>query len=273
MMESFSGELFKLRKRPAVWALAAIWVGMAIFFSYLLPYLLLDAGTPASGELAPLLPGSLVASALSGFPLFGGAIALVLGTLAAGDEYSWSTLKVILTERPNRFSVLSGKLLALGAALGGFVLAVFVADTVCSLTVALLEGAAWTWPSLGGLVAAVGAGWLILAAWAMLGFLLATLLRGSAFALGIGLIYALLIEVLIGGFSSQSEALGGLQEILLGANAGSLAAALGSPPQAQGGAPGVVTVAEPAQAISLLTAYVVIFVVLVILLFRRDVTQ
>ena len=51
-----------------------------------------------------------------------------------------------------------------------------------------------SWPGLFDLVRALGAGWLILAVWAMLGVLLGVLWRGTALAIGLGILYGLVIE-------------------------------------------------------------------------------
>jgi hypothetical protein len=46
--------------------------------------------------LADVLPGRLVPNTLGGFPMFAGAIALIVGALVAGSEYGWGTLKTIV---------------------------------------------------------------------------------------------------------------------------------------------------------------------------------
>jgi hypothetical protein len=53
---SASAELLKLRKRPAIWVLAGVWLALLTFFGYLLPYLGYltgDSSAPRSGALAP----------------------------------------------------------------------------------------------------------------------------------------------------------------------------------------------------------------------------
>ena len=39
MFASFSAEILKLRKRPAVWMIVAAWMALEVMFGYLFPYL------------------------------------------------------------------------------------------------------------------------------------------------------------------------------------------------------------------------------------------
>ena len=71
-----------------------------------------------------------------------------------------------------------------------------------------------------------GAGWLILAVWVALGALLATLLRDNALAIGLGLVYVLAVEGLIGFAARSSESVAALAKALPRSNGGSLAALL-----------------------------------------------
>lgn len=276
MLASFSAEMDKLLGRPATWMLALLWSGIAILFGYLIPYLIYanPGGDVVAGQqrelLATVLPRELIANALSGFPLFGGAMAVLLGVLATGSEYSWGTLKTVLTQRPDRLGVLTGKLLALALILCAFVLIVFVFGALCSYAIAQIEDAPATWPPLWNLVRALGAGWLILAVWTALGALLATAFRSTALPIGLGLIYVLVFEFFIGGFAGQSKIIAGIAKALPGPNAGSLVAAL-APTSLEGGTPGLVLVAGPVQATVVLMAYAAGFVLLSLLLFvRRD---
>src|SRR6266511_6053456 len=120
MNGSYRAELLKLLRWPAMWILAALLLVLSQVFGYLIPYVGYRSGggsgfaagqTPAQ-LLADLLPGRLVPNTLGGFPMFAGAIALIIGGLAAGGEYGWGTLKTILVQRPRRLTVLAGKLLA-----------------------------------------------------------------------------------------------------------------------------------------------------------------
>ena len=284
MGASFAAELLKLRKRPAAWVLGLACLGLAVLFGYLLPYLIYLAlsGSDTAGNefgatpddiLAGALPQNLVPNLLDGFPLFGGAIVLILGALVAGSEYGWGTLKTALTQRPPRLGVYLGKLLALAVVLAVITLAVFLVGALCSWVVASVADRPVSWPSPSALAKGFGAAWLILAMWAALGVLLGTLTRGTALAIGLGLVWALVVESLVGGFAPLWDVLANIQKALPGQNAGSLAASLGSATQGEQGAPGVVSAVSGAQATWVLLLYLAAFLVLAgLLLRRRDVT-
>jgi ABC-2 type transport system permease protein len=121
MTASFLAELLKLARRPATWLIVGVWMTLSLVFGYAFPYFSYR-GTPSGpnadanlGErvLSEALPAALVPAAIQGFPLFAGALALLLGVLATGGEYRWDTIKVLLTLGPRRLSVLVGKLFAL----------------------------------------------------------------------------------------------------------------------------------------------------------------
>jgi hypothetical protein len=106
MRASLAVELDKLRRRRAVWVLAGAWLAMDAFSGYALPYLLLrtSSGGPVdfSVPLTDLLPSALIENTIQGFPLFGLALAIVLGGLAVGNEYGWGTWTTVLVQRGGR---------------------------------------------------------------------------------------------------------------------------------------------------------------------------
>jgi ABC-2 type transport system permease protein len=218
-----AAELLILRKRAATWILLAVWTLLGIFFAYVIPYAL----DPESDDITPFLPHALPGTLLEGFPFFGGVFALMLGVFALGGEYGWGTLKTLFTQRPGRLQVFSAKLLAIAAVLVLFVLVVFAVGALASYAIALREGADIAWPSTWLLVRGLGAGWLILAVWAAFGVLLAVVSRGTALAVGIGILYALVIEGLLSALASQVSLLDRLVEFFVRANGYSLVTGLG----------------------------------------------
>jgi ABC-2 type transport system permease protein len=248
-----------------------------MLFAYLSPYLDYSSASQerSSTPLTLLLPERLADNLLGGFPFFGGVIALMLGVLAIGSEYGWDTLKTLLTQRAGRLWMFAAKLAALALALVPFVLAMFAAGAAASYAIARAEGAAVAWPPLWDLLRALAAGWLILAAWAALGVLLAVASRGTALAIGIGILYALVIEGLLSALASQVSWLEGLVEYFLRANAYSLVAALGVPAASlTDNGPGSFygPFIGAGQAIAVLAAYGAGFLLLAGLLLRqRDV--
>ena len=219
-------EVLILRKRAATWILLGIWTLLAVFFAYVVPYALDPA--EAGGGIRPFLPESLAGTLIDGFPFFGGVFALMLGVFALGSEYGWDTLKALFTQRPGRLRVFVAKLAALAIVLVPFVLTVFAAGAVASLVIAQIEGAPVEFPSAWLLLRAVLAGWLILVPWAALGVLLGVLTRGTSLAIGIGILYALVIEGLLSAFADSVSVLEPLTQAFLRANGYSLAAALGA---------------------------------------------
>jgi len=226
MTRNVTAELLVLRKRAATWILFGIWTFLGVFFAYVIPYALDPAGSP--GGLEQLLPESLAGNLIAGFPFFGGVFALMLGVFALGSEYGWGTPKTLFTQRPGRLSVLSSKLLALGIVLVPFVVALFAAGAVASYVIAQIEGASVNWPSAWLLARAMTAGWLILAVWAGLGVLLGVVTRGTSLAIGVGILYALVIEGLLSALADSVSVLEPLTEVFLRANGYSIAVALGA---------------------------------------------
>jgi ABC-2 type transport system permease protein len=274
MTRTVTAELLMLRKRAATWILLGIWTFLGIFFAYVVPYALDPEDSP--GGIGRFLPASFVGNLLAGFPFFGGVFALMLGVFALGSEYGWDTLKTLFTQRPGRLRVFAAKLTALGIVLVPFVLALFAAGAVASYVIAQIEDAPAQWPSAWLVVRAIAAGWLILAAWAALGVLLGVLTRGTSLAIGIGILYALVIEGLLSAFADSVSVLEPLTNVFLRANGYSLATALGASVETIGSnGPGSFSgpFVGSAQALAVLAALIAGFAALSgLLLRRRDVT-
>jgi ABC-2 type transport system permease protein len=274
MTRSVAAELLVMRKRASTWILLGIWTLLALLFAYIVPYIQYTNGSP-SQPLGDLLPANLVGTLMVGFPFFGGVFALQLGVQAVGSEYGWGTLKTLFTQRPGRLHVFASKLLALAVTLVPFVLVVYAIGALSSYGIALREGADVTWPSAWLVLRGLGAGWLILAVWAAFGILLAVLSRGTSLAIGIGILYALVIEGLLSALASQVNLLDRLVEFFLRANGYSLVAALGvSAQDVADRGPGSFSgpFVGGGQALLVLAAYLgVLLVASAALLRRRDV--
>jgi ABC-2 type transport system permease protein len=268
-----TAELLVLRKRAATWVLMGVWTLLGIFFAYIVPYALDPEDSP--GGLEQFLPESLAGNLLEGFPFFGGVFALMLGVFALGSEYGWGTLKTLFTQRPGRLRVLAAKLIALAIVLVPFVLALFVAGAVTSYVIALIEDAPVNWPSAWLLLRAIAAGWLILAVWAALGVLLGVVTRGTSLAIGVGILYALVIEGLLSAFADSVSLLEPLTNVFLRANGYSIAEALGGSVESiESSGPGSFggPFVDSMQAVAVLVVFIAGFVALAgFLLRRRDV--
>ena len=274
MRSDVNAELLVLRRRAATWILLGIWTFLGMFFAYVVPYALDPEDTPLG--IVEFLPESLPGTLLSGFPFFGGVFALMLGVFALGSEYGWDTLKTLFVQGPGRLTVFGSKLIALGIVLIAFVVGVFVAGAIASVLIATIEDAPIIWPSAWLLVRAMAAGWLILAAWAALGVLLGVMTRGTSLAIGLGILYALVVEGLLSAFAETVSVLEPLTQVFLRANGYSLATAVGAPaagiesngPGAFGG-----PFVDSVQALVVLAALIAGFAALAaFLLRRRDVT-
>ncbi len=288
MWASFAAELLKIRKRPATWILALVWIVIVLLFGYLLTYWFVansskpsedvPAEVRAQGEaineaqLEALLPENLLRNLLGGgiFDI-GAAIVLILGALCAGSEYGWGTLKTVLSQRPGKLAVLLGKLLALGIFLVFFVVLGLAAGALSSLLVAWLEETAVAWPSPWDALRGVGIGSLVFAVWGAFGFALAVLFRGTPLAIGLGLAWALAVENTIAALPIESDAYESFRKVTLGENTGGASGYFGSPFPEEFDVPEPLV--EPERAVIALVAYTAAFVLLATLFFlRRDVT-
>jgi ABC-type transport system involved in multi-copper enzyme maturation permease subunit len=271
-MTGVTAELLVVRKRSSTWILLGIWSVLAVLFAYVIPYVEYRNGSEPGQTLAELLPERFAGNLVGGFPFFGGVFALMLGVLALGSEYGWGTLKTLFIQREGRLSVFGAKLVALGAVLVPFTVVVFALGAGASYVVAAREGGAVDWPSAWLVVRAMGAGWLILAVWASFGLLLAAVSRGTSLAIGIGILYALVIEGLISAFADSVSFLEPVTEFFLRANAYSLVKAVGlSVGDAAGNGPGAFSgpYVATGQALLVLVAYMAGFLLLSGLLLRR----
>lgn len=277
-MASFGAEFLKLRKRPATWILALIWFSLVVLFGYVLTYLffvnaseeLVPPGADSDSFLKALLPENLLSNVLAGFPSNGGGpIVLILGVLAMGSEYGWETFKTSLTQGPGRLKVFFGKMLALAVLIAGFVLLAFAAGAASSFGVALIEDARVEWPPLAGVLRALGAGWLIAALWTSLGVFLATLFRSTALAIGLGLVYAILLEGIAATLLASDEKYDPIRKALLNENSYALINQFDSPLPEGFSVPS--SIVEPTQGALVLGAYTLGFILISALLFwRRD---
>lgn len=277
VIATMSAELLKLRKRPAVWVLGGAWLGLTLFFGYALPYISYRTGTatgPSEGPpaqlLAEMLPAATVPSVLAGYPLFAGALVVILGALMTGGEYGFDTWKTVLTQRPGRLAVLGGMLGALAVVIVTMVLTTFVVGAGAGSLVAAVESAPGGFPPVTEVLRGLGAGTLIMLMWGLLGALAGIAFRGTALAVGLGLVWALVLENLLRLSAQLVDVFDSVQRVLPGVNAGSLVAALGGVGQGEAtGTPGVGAVVGGGQAAVVLAVYAVAFVLIAATMLRR----
>jgi len=210
MLAAFRGELFKVVRRPGVWVLVIVLLVLAILIGYAITWLIYTFPPKgASQGLAPgqtlaefkvtLYPANFVRETLGQWGVLGGVFALIVGVLMQGSEYGWGTIKTLYTQRSGRLTMLFGKVAALAVVVFVMVIALFAVDAASSTVVALVDGKTLSYPDANTILKAVVACFLIFGFWAMFGLALATLFQQSALAIGLGLAYALVVEVLIFG--------------------------------------------------------------------------
>lgn len=228
----------------------------------------LPAGTTPADLIRALYPQHFHRMALSSANGLGASIAIILGVLAMGSEYGWGTLKTIFTQKPSRLTVFVAKFWALVVVSLVLTVLVLAASAASSTVLALLDGQALQWPDLLTIVEATGALWLILVVWTGFGVLLAVICQQSALAIGIGLVYGFVVEGLIFGIFGSNPTLKNIEKAFPGANAQSLTDAFG---QATGGRLGASQTAlvDPAQAVIVLVAFTIAFLVISSVLVTR----
>jgi ABC-2 type transport system permease protein len=268
MLSDVRAELAKQVNRPASWLLLAIAAVQSLTFAYVIPYAGYTgtASGPVSRDLAAMLPGQFVASAIAGLPLFVGALALIFGVLVAGSEYGWETWKTVFVQRPSRLSVYGAKLVTVAVGVLVLVVTLLVASACASAVVAALADQPMVWPAVTGILSGIGAGWLVTMMWGSLGMLLGIALRGVALPIGLGLVWMLAIQNLLSSIAAPLlDWIATAQKGMPGPNAGAVVAAL----IGQTGTPGVDAIVGGGQATVVVAAYLLAFSVLGGLLLRR----
>lgn len=262
VLGSYRSELFKVVRRPAVWVVVAVWLALMLLFTYVFPYVGYRGAAnaaAAAGLLSRLLPSHLPGQALTGFPVWGGALIVVLGALTAGSEYGWGTLKTLLSNSPRRVTTHAGQLGAIFTVLAGLVVVAFACSGLASVLIGVSSHETLTPPSAMDLAKSLAAGWLILCMWAAFGVMLGTLLRGTALSVGFGVVWVLAVENLLRATAALVPAIAVVEKGLPGVNAGSLVAALGGP-QSSAGATGIAAVVGGTQGLVIVAAYLLFFV-------------
>jgi hypothetical protein len=276
LADSTRAELRRLLRWPATWVLGGVWATLNILFTYVFDWISYRTGettgpAEAGVRLDSLLPGAVPDVLAQGMPMFGGAIVMILGALTVGSGYGWGTWKTVYTQGPSRAASFGGTLVALLMLVAGLVLATVGLDLAISALVAVVEGGSTALPAFGGLATSYGGGVLILGMWAAGGVLLGVLARGPALAVGLGLVWSLVVENLLRGVANALPAIEGITNRMPGSSAGSLAGALGGADVADGGAPGVLHVLSGPVAAGLTAGYLVICVAVALaLVTRRD---
>lgn len=279
MFSALTAEALLLRKRLAPFVIGGSWLLMVVGFGFGVPYIVyaaLDPVTQAADRaqlLGSLLPSAAHHAAAGSYPLFGGAIMLILGVLITGSEYRWKTWHARLSQGPTRTAVVLAKATAGACAVIVIAAAALAAAMLASVVIASIEGKSLALPGLSALAAALGATALISVAWMSVGLALGVIFRGVGTALAVGLVWTLGLENAVAGLAGILPVLEPVRTILLGPASGSLVAALGVPSLSEGGTPGVAAYVSGPAACAVLIAYTIIGVAIATWLIRqRDIT-
>lgn len=268
-------DLLRLRRWPTGWVLAGVWTALSVMFSFAFPYLAYRSDDPSAAfqggadVLGSMLPSALPSVIVAGTPMFGGAIVLILGALAAGSGYGWGTWKTALTVGPSRTAVLLGTVASVGLFVVALVLWIACVDIGLSCVVAAVESQPLSFAPVGEIARSAGGAALILLMWAAAGILLGTLTRGPALSVGLGLVWTLVVENLLRGTANLLDGLSVVTDRLPGSAAGSLAGAVGASADGPDPTPGVLDVLDGRSAVVLCVLFALLFVAASALLVRR----
>ncbi|WP_326558127.1 ABC transporter permease subunit [Micromonospora sp. NBC_01796] len=280
VLSSTRAELLRLGRWPALWVMLGAGLLLNILFGYVFDYVgyrtgggsEVSEGLPPELLLGRLLPGGVPEITLQGTPMFGGAILLILGALVIGGGYGWGTWKTVLTQGPTRAAAYGGTLTALAVVVLALVTATILVNFGIAALISGVESRPAGWPPVSEVVRAFGGAALIYAMWTAAGVLVGTLARSPALAVGLGLVWALVVENLMRAVANALDGLAAVTDLLPGTAAGSLAGALGATTFGDEGTPGVLDILDGGPAVLLLVAYTAVFAVAAgLLITRRDV--
>jgi ABC-2 type transport system permease protein len=230
VIRSMRAEVLRLRRWPAVWVTVAAWLLLNALFGYVFGFVTYTSGnssfsnegqTPAE-LLATIVPSGLAGTLPQGMPLFGGAIMMVLGAIVAGNGFGWGTWKTAFTQGPSRVSTILGSISAVVLLVFGVVVVTLGTDAAMSLGVAAAESQPVSWPAVSDTLQSFGGALLVMEMWALAGYFLGMVARGPAVSVGLGLVWALVIEGLLRGVGTSLTAVDVFTHFLPGTAAGSL---------------------------------------------------
>jgi len=259
MIASIKAEWRKNRFRPAFLIAAGIIAAVVALLYSVEFYQATHHTSAADASLLALYPDQFVNNVMgAGFPL-GAAMALVLGALAAGSEYGWGTMKTVLTQRPGRLTTLAGRVIAFQAWMGILTLIIFGVGAGYSVVIVSIEGHAIVLPAAIDIAKGVGAMWLVLSVSGSLGMALGVLFRQSAAALGVGLIYVTVLQIVLVRFINafNNGSYKWIANLFDGQNASALLQSFTSPVYGRAVAPAI----GAEQAVLVLVAYLAFFLI------------
>ncbi|GAB0101940.1 hypothetical protein JMUB6875_09070 [Nocardia sp. JMUB6875] len=275
LLASTRADLLRLRKWPAFWIVLGTWILLNLTFAYLFNYLAYSTGStsrmsnglPREALLQQMLPAAVPEVFTQGMAMFGGALMLVLGALAVGSGYGWGSWKTALTQGPSRVSVIGAVVLSLAVTVFALVVIAFVVDTGVAALIAGTQGQSLALPSAGRIVLGIASGTVILGMWTLAGAVVGAIARGPALAVGLGLVWVLVVENLLRGVAGIFSPIKAITDHMPGTAAGSLAGSLRT---VTGPAtPGVLDILSRGESLIVLAVYIAAFAGGTVWLIRR----
>ncbi|MEV0298108.1 ABC transporter permease [Nocardia sp. NPDC050710] len=275
LMASVRAELLRLRTWPAFWIILGTWILLNLTFSYLFEYLAYTSGEsgamaddlPKDVLLQQMLPAAVPEVFTQGMAMFGGALMLILGALVIGSGYGWGTWKTVLTQGPSRIAAIGGAVVSLALVVVALVCVAFVVDVAVASLVAATQSQPLALPGISRSLIGIGTGTAILGMWTLAGALVGAIARGPALAVGLGLVWVLVVENLLRGVAGIWGPIAAITDHLPGTAAGSLAGAMRT---VDGPAtPGVLDILSRGESLMVLGGYIAIFAVGTLWLIRQ----
>jgi len=206
-------EIYKLRKRPMTWVVAAILLAALTVFVGL-GYVISRLDDPNAGVDGFLLPG-IIPNAFDVISGLGSILLVVTAASLVGSEYGWGTVRAKIGSGVSRTKLLAAKLLAIVALIVMFVIGGVLAAIVTSTVIAIGGGHDVTLGWLDGATLAdigkmfLGTAFLLFVS-AVIGFAVAAVTRSLAAGIAIGIGYSI-AESILGAILSS---LGGAGETI-----------------------------------------------------------
>nr|WP_281919405.1 ABC transporter permease [Nocardia sputorum] len=265
LVASTKAEMLRLRKWPAFWIVLGTWILLNLTFAYLFNYLAytsgessrMSNGLPREALLRQMLPAAVPEVFTQGMAMFGGALMLILGALTVGSGYGWGTWKTVFTQGPSRVRAVAAVVVSLAVVVVALVCTAFVTDIAVAALIAASQSQPLALPALDRSLLGILTGVVILGMWTLAGALIGAIARGPAPAVGLGLVWVLVVENLLRGVAGIFAPIEVITDHLPGTAAGSLAGAMRT---VDGPAtPGVLHVLGRTESLVVLVAYLVLF--------------
>ena len=276
MIASFRAENLKTRKRWAKWILIGILLAWILLLTYLTFFLVvtlspksIQGPIPASVLKRRLFPENFVPTVLNAALSIGAAVMLIFGALSTASEFGWLTVQTILIQKQTRTGVVLGKFLALAGTTLLVTVAMLASAALASYLAVTLDASSSPWPTWEVMLKAFGALLLQLAVWTMFGAFLGIAFRSAAAAIGGGLTYIFVAEVLLGNLFRTTPVVKDVLKFLPGVNSQAINAAFPVTIRDSGATTQLVMAG---RGVATLVVYLVVFTLLSLLIFqRRDV--